>query len=93
MEIRQLQREEFEAAIELSQYAFQFTMSPEDLEKSKKKFKPEQTWGIFDGNDLNAKLTLLPLQVYIQGRVFDMGALLVWQLGRKSGAAVWFHVF
>ncbi|WP_226002926.1 enhanced intracellular survival protein Eis [Paenibacillus sp. BJ-4] len=81
MEIRQLQREEFEAAIELSQYAFQFTMSPEDLEKSKKKFKPEQTWGIFDGHDLNAKLTLLPLQVYIHGQVFEMGGI--------AGVATW----
>ncbi|MGO4951315.1 MULTISPECIES: GNAT family N-acetyltransferase [Paenibacillus] len=81
MEIRQLQREEFEAAIELSQYAFQFTMSLEDLEKSKKKFKPEQTWGIFDGHDLNAKLTLLPLQVYINGQVFDMGGI--------AGVATW----
>ncbi|WP_025715707.1 GNAT family N-acetyltransferase [Paenibacillus sp. 1-18] len=81
MEIRQLQREEFEVAIELSQYAFQFTMSPEDLEKSKKKFKPEQTWGIFDGHDLNAKLTLLPLQVYIHGQVFEMGGI--------AGVATW----
>ncbi|MGG4219559.1 GNAT family N-acetyltransferase [Paenibacillus jamilae] len=81
MKIRQLQREEFEAAIELSQYAFQFTMSPEDLEKAKKKFKPEQTWGVFDGPDLNAKLTLLPLQVYIHGQVFDMGGI--------AGVATW----
>ncbi|AUS28802.1 GNAT family N-acetyltransferase [Paenibacillus sp. P2(2022)] len=81
MEIRQLQREEFEAAIGLSQYAFQFTMTPEDLEKAKKKFKPEQTWGIFDGPDLNAKLTLLPLQVYIHGQVFDMGGI--------AGVATW----
>ncbi|MGN9170963.1 GNAT family N-acetyltransferase [Paenibacillus polymyxa] len=81
MEIRQLQCEEFEAAIGLSQYAFQFTMTPEDLEKAKKKFKPEQTWGIFDGPDLNAKLTLLPLQVYIHGQVFDMGGI--------AGVATW----
>lgn len=81
MEIRQLQREEFEAAIGLSQYAFQFTMTPEDLEKAMKKFKPEQTWGIFDGPDLNAKLTLLPLQVYIHGQVFDMGGI--------AGVATW----
>ncbi|AHM68157.1 GNAT family N-acetyltransferase [Paenibacillus polymyxa] len=81
MEIRQLQSEEFEAAIGLSQYAFQFTMTPEDLEKAKKKFKPEQTWGIFDGPDLNAKLTLLPLQVYIHGQVFDMGGI--------AGVATW----
>ncbi|WP_068505612.1 GNAT family N-acetyltransferase [Paenibacillus kribbensis] len=81
MEIRQLRSEEFEAAIELSQYAFQFTMSPEDLEKSKKRFKPEQAWGIFDGLDLNAKLTLLPLQVYIHGQVFKMGGI--------AGVATW----
>lgn len=81
MEIRQLQREEFDAAIELSQYAFQLTMSPEDLEKLKKKFKPEQTWGIFDGQGLNAKLTLLPLQVYIHGQVFKMGGI--------AGVATW----
>ncbi|ASR45693.1 GNAT family N-acetyltransferase [Paenibacillus kribbensis] len=81
MEIRQLRSEEFEAAIGLSQYAFQFTMSPEDLEKSKKRFKPEQAWGIFDGLDLNAKLTLLPLQVYIHGQVFKMGGI--------AGVATW----
>ncbi|RFT92849.1 GNAT family N-acetyltransferase [Paenibacillus jamilae] len=81
MKIRQLQHEEFEAAIGLSQYAFQFTMTPEDVEKAKKKFKPEQTWGILDGPDLNAKLTLLPLQVYIHGQVFDMGGI--------AGVATW----
>lgn len=81
MEIRRLQREEFDAAIELSQYAFQLTISPEDLEKLKKKFKPEQTWGIFDRLELNAKLTLLPLQVYIHGQVFKMGGI--------AGVATW----
>ncbi|MDP4095986.1 GNAT family N-acetyltransferase [Paenibacillus sp. P96] len=88
MEIRQLHHEEFEASTELSQYAFQYTLSPSELEEQKKKFKPEQVWGIFEEEELNAKLTLLPLQVYIHGQQFAMGGIAgvaTWPEKRRSG--------
>jgi predicted acetyltransferase len=81
MEIRQLRHEEFDAVAELSQYAFQYTLSPAELEEQKKKFKPEQAWGVFDSEELNAKLTLLPLQVYLHGKQFAMGGI--------AGVATW----
>ncbi|MFB5678980.1 enhanced intracellular survival protein Eis [Paenibacillus terreus] len=81
MEIRQLRHEDFEASTELSQYAFQYTLSPAELEEQKKKFKPEQVWGVFDSEELNAKLTLLPLQVYLHGKQFAMGGI--------AGVATW----
>ncbi|MFB5764025.1 GNAT family N-acetyltransferase [Paenibacillus medicaginis] len=81
MEIRQLRHEEFEASVELSQYAFQYTLSPAELEEQKKKFKPEQVWAVFDGEELNAKFTLLPLQVYLYGKPYAMGGI--------AGVATW----
>ncbi|MFB5268914.1 enhanced intracellular survival protein Eis [Paenibacillus enshidis] len=88
MEIRQLRHEEFEASVELSQYAFQYTLSPAELEEQKKKFKPEQVWAVFDGEELNAKFTLLPLQVYLHGKPFAMGGIAgvaTWPEKRRSG--------
>lgn len=74
MEIRQLRAGEFEDSLSLSEYAFKYKVSAEDRVRARENFKPEQTWGIFEGDSIGAKLTLLPLQVYIQGKPVSMGA-------------------
>ncbi|WP_410512522.1 GNAT family N-acetyltransferase [Paenibacillus sp. BR2-3] len=88
MEIRQLHSNEFETSLSLSEYAFQYTLSGNDREKAQKRFKPERVWGIFDEGKLSAQLTLLPLQVYIQGRSLPMGGIAgvaTWPENRRQG--------
>lgn len=88
MEIRQLNSEEFETSLSLSEYAFQYKLTGEDKVKAKSRFKPERVWGIFEEGILGAKLTLLPLQVYIQGRVALMGGIAgvaTWPENRRQG--------
>ncbi|MGM1050283.1 MAG: GNAT family N-acetyltransferase [Bacillota bacterium] len=88
MELRQLRQNEFEASVKLSEYAFQYTLTSDEKESRKKHFKPEKFWGIFDGEELQAKLTLLPFQIYLQGRVVDMGGIAgvaTWPENRRKG--------
>ncbi|MHA6534169.1 GNAT family N-acetyltransferase [Paenibacillus sp. BAC0078] len=88
MEIRQLRSEEFEASLSLSEYAFQYKVSGEARAEARMKFKPERVWGIFEDGALGAQLTLLPLQVYIQGRAVPMGGIAgvaTWPENRRQG--------
>ncbi|SEM02750.1 Predicted acetyltransferase [Paenibacillus sp. cl141a] len=88
MELRQLRTDEFEISTKLSEYAFQYTLTTEQRESNQKHFKPENFWGIFDGEELQAKLTIIPLQVYLHGNQFDMGGIAgvaTWPENRRQG--------
>ncbi|MEF3355712.1 GNAT family N-acetyltransferase [Paenibacillus sp. GYB006] len=88
MEIRQLNAEEYEQSISLSEYAFQYTLTPEQKEERKERFKPEQFWGVFEEEKLQAKLTILPFEVYLQGKVMPMGGIAgvaTWPENRRKG--------
>lgn len=88
MEIRQLHPEEFDDSMNLSEYAFQYKLPSGKRAEAKERFKPERVWGAFEEGNLEAKLTLLPLQVYIQGRVVPMGGIAgvaTWPENRRQG--------
>lgn len=88
MEIRQLHANEFEDSLHLSQYAFQYKLSEQDRERARNRFRPERVWGIYDQGELGAKLTLLPLEMYIQGRSISMGGIAgvaTWPENRRQG--------
>ncbi|MBW4084697.1 enhanced intracellular survival protein Eis [Paenibacillus sp. S150] len=88
MEIRQLYAEEFEASLSLSEYAFKYKITGEDRAEAKQNFKPEILWGAFEDGVLGAQLTLLPLQVYIQGKAQSMGGIAgvsTWPENRRQG--------
>lgn len=88
MDIRQLHPEEFDASMNLSEYAFQYKLPSAKRAEAKSRFKPERVWGAFVEGELEAKLTLLPLQVYIQGRVVPMGGIAgvaTWPENRRQG--------
>ncbi|MDO7908385.1 GNAT family N-acetyltransferase [Paenibacillus sp. JX-17] len=89
MQIRQLKSHEFDASVELSEYAFQYTLPAEKKEERRNSFKPEQTWGIFDDQDrLQAKFTLIPFQVYLHGQKVKMGGIAgvaTWPENRRQG--------
>lgn len=88
MVIRQLRSEEFDASMNLSEYAFQYKLPSEKRASAKERFKPEQVWGAFEDGTLEAKLTIIPFQVYIQGRVVPMGGIAgvaTWPENRRQG--------
>nr|WP_155608850.1 GNAT family N-acetyltransferase [Paenibacillus timonensis] len=79
---------EFDASLSLSEYAFQYKVKPEDREERRKSFIPERSWGAFEGGELLAKLMLLPLHLYVQGRPVPMGGIAgvaTWPEHRRSG--------
>ncbi|MEK4286316.1 GNAT family N-acetyltransferase [Paenibacillus sp. FSL P4-0502] len=88
MDIRQLHSEEFDLSMDLSEYAFQYKLPSEKRANAKERFKAERVWGAFEEGTLEAKLTLLPFQVYIQGRLVPMGGLAgvaTWPENRRQG--------
>lgn len=89
-EVKRLSVEHFDARMELSQFAFQYQLSREELEKRKKQDAelPSAKWGIFDGDKLAAQLTVLDLPVYIGGQSFRMGGVAgvsTWPEYRRQG--------
>ncbi|MEK3864043.1 GNAT family N-acetyltransferase [Paenibacillus sp. FSL H7-0716] len=88
MDIRQLHSEEFDLSMDLSEYAFQYKLPSEKRANAKERFKAERVWGAFEEGTLEAKLTLLPFEVYIQGRLVPMGGLAgvaTWPENRRQG--------
>lgn len=88
VDIRQLSPEEFDESLSLSEYAFQYKLPSEKRASAKEKFKPEQAWGAFEDGMLEAKLNLIPLHVYIQGRSVPMGGIAgvaTWPENRRQG--------
>ncbi|AJY76774.1 GNAT family N-acetyltransferase [Paenibacillus beijingensis] len=88
MQLRQLIADEFEANIELLQYAFQLKLDAERLANKRRNFKAEQFWGAFEEGSLKAQLQLIPLQLYVQGRALAMGGIAnvsTWPEYRRHG--------
>jgi len=81
VEIRNVTEQHYNDSLDLSAFAFQIAMSEEERASRREQFKPDGKWGAFEGDKLLAQLTLLPLQVYINGRKFAMGGL--------AGVATW----
>lgn len=72
----------------LSQFAFQFTLTQDQLETERARFRPEREWGVFEDGRLLSALTLLPLEVWVQGRKLAMGGIqgvATWPEARRKG--------
>ncbi|MGN7457631.1 GNAT family N-acetyltransferase [Paenibacillus pasadenensis] len=88
MEIRKLRPEEMDEHLKLSQYAFQYVMSPEELERAHRTRKPEQLWVAVEEGRIRSQVLVLPLTAYVQGRKFAMGgvaAVASWPEERRKG--------
>lgn len=79
--IRHLQAEDMDESLALSEFAFQYELSPEDKDNRKQFYRPEDTLGYFVNGKLAAKTTVLPLKMWIQGQKFAMGGI--------NGVATW----
>lgn len=81
--IGRLGPERFEESVELSQFAFQYVCSKQELEDKKKKLEdePADRWALYVDESLAAQATVLELQTFIAGKPFSMGGL--------AGVATW----
>ncbi|WP_152657657.1 enhanced intracellular survival protein Eis [Oceanobacillus sp. CFH 90083] len=74
---------------ELSAFAFQVKLTPEQVEKKKKEKQNETVWGWLEGENLAAKVHLIPLETRIHGQVMKMGGIAsvaTWPEYRRNGA-------
>src|SRR5690625_2217754 len=86
--IRILKPNEFEKSFQLSSYAFQFDDTESERKKREETLKPLNTIGYFVKNDLAAKLTVLPKQIYFNSRKISIGTILgvaTWPEHRRQG--------
>ncbi|MFB4170032.1 enhanced intracellular survival protein Eis [Virgibacillus sp. JSM 102003] len=87
--IKTLTDKDFDKIFSLSQYAFQYDLSEEELLKKQEEAKRHTIWGWMENNRLAAKLHLIPLSCYINGQAFEMGGIssvATWPEYRRQGA-------
>ncbi|PEB49845.1 GNAT family N-acetyltransferase [Bacillus thuringiensis] len=76
MNVIQLKEDKFREALRLSEYAFQYKVDEERLQKQLTKMKEShEIYGIMEGEDLAAKLHLIPFHIYIGKEKFKMGGV------------------
>ncbi|HLR72197.1 MAG TPA: GNAT family N-acetyltransferase [Pseudogracilibacillus sp.] len=88
--IKQLKTSDYDEIFELSQFAFQYKLSKEDMRKKKKEAERHIIWGYMDNEKIAAKLHLIPLTTYINGKEFEMGGIssvATWPEYRRQGMA------
>ncbi|PFY13108.1 GNAT family N-acetyltransferase [Bacillus toyonensis] len=76
MNVIQLQEDKFREALRLSEYAFQYKVNEERLQQQITRMKEShKIYGIMEGEDLAAKLHLIPFHIYIGKETFKMGGV------------------
>ncbi|MGX5585667.1 GNAT family N-acetyltransferase [Bacillus thuringiensis] len=76
MNVIQLKEDKFREALRLSEYAFQYKVDEERLQHQLTKMKEShEIYGIMEGEDLAAKLHLIPFHIYIGKEKFKMGGV------------------
>lgn len=87
-EIKQLGEADYHEIFSLSQFAFQYELTEEDLVKKKEEASRHQIWGWMVEGKLAAKVHIIPLASYINGQVFKMGGIAsvaTWPEYRRQG--------
>ncbi|HDR8186056.1 TPA: GNAT family N-acetyltransferase [Bacillus thuringiensis] len=76
MNVIRLKEDKFREALRLSEYAFQYKVDEERLQQQLTKMKEShEIYGIMEGEDLAAKLHLIPFHIYIGKEKFKMGGV------------------
>src|SRR5690606_23956920 len=88
--IKPLVQEHFQQSMDLSSFAFQYSLSQEQLESRRESFinHNQLRLGVFDGEQLCAQATLLHLNTYVAGKLFSMGGIAgvsTWPEHRRHG--------
>lgn len=88
--IKRLSAADYDHIFELSQFAFQYTLSKEERKQKQEEAQRHVIWGVMDGGQIAAKLHLIPLSCYINGQPFEMGGIssvATWPEYRRKGYA------
>ncbi|MDK7491197.1 GNAT family N-acetyltransferase [Bacillus paranthracis] len=76
MNVIRLKEDKFREALRLSEYAFQYKVEEERMQQQLTRMKEShEVYGIIEGNDLAAKLHLIPFHIYIGKEKFKMGGV------------------
>lgn len=75
MKIIKLEENDFRDALALSEYAFQYKVSEEDMEERLKRFEQHHILGIFDKEQLAAKLHIIPFEIFLGSEKLEMGGV------------------
>ena len=76
MNVIRLKEDKFREALRLSEYAFQYKVDEDRLKQKLTRMKEShEVYGIMEGNDLAAKLHLIPFHIYIGKEKFKMGGV------------------
>ncbi len=75
MEFVVLTENDYEEAIKLSMYAFQYKISEDDIPKRKQMLKSHDILAVKDGEKLVAKLHIIPFSIYINDHKYQMGGI------------------
>ena len=81
--IERLGSDRFDESMELSQFAFQYVRSEQELEAARDRVEdqPSDRWAVYVDDAIAAQATVLELHTYIAGKPFAMGGL--------AGVATW----
>lgn len=76
MNVIRLKEDKFKEALRLSEYAFQYKVEEERMQQQIIKMKEShEVYGIMEGENLAAKLHLIPFHIYIGKEKFKMGGV------------------
>ncbi|MGG0292546.1 GNAT family N-acetyltransferase [Bacillus pacificus] len=76
MNVIRLKEDKFREALRLSEYAFQYKVEEERMQQQLTRMKEShEVYGIMEGEDLAAKLHLIPFHIYIGKEKFKMGGV------------------
>ncbi|HFR4185314.1 GNAT family N-acetyltransferase [Bacillus cereus] len=76
MNVIRLKEDKFREALRLSEYAFQYKVEEERMQQQLTKMKEShEVYGIMEGENLAAKLHLIPFHIYIGKEKFKMGGV------------------
>lgn len=86
--IKRLNQDNYDRIFQLSQFAFQYDLSDIELADKKEEAARHNIWGYMEGDDLAAKLHIIPLTTLIGGKPFEMGGIssvATWPEYRRQG--------
>lgn len=89
-EITRLHRSDYPDVFALSQFAFQYTLTEDDLVKKAREADRHDIWGYQIDGKIAGKLHIIPLEVMINGQKYAMGGIssvATWPEYRRLGIA------
>lgn len=87
-QIKRLNERDYNDIFALSQFAFQYELTEEELVEKKAEAARHKIWGWMADDQIAAKLHLIPLSIYVNRHQFEMGgvsSVATWPEYRRQG--------